>query len=436
MSRRQLIDAINARLGNKKLIWLGTRGQDAQPLLELACFEEVFSVAAPLGSLSIRQEHCLEEMCGRRPNLDNYTLDSDLSPQAIKLRRLLHQSLGEPSYLAAYRPHHLLSAVCYPRSEYVTYLGLFSERHAPFEHKPWVETELRRFGVPVIPWKYYADDHIALLMEDLRARKELVLRASRTDGGFGISRVNRDENMLDKLPPHNDGFFAAAPVLLPHIPLNVGACLFPDGHVTLHGPSVQLIGLPGCTNRPFGYCGNDFSAYANLETAHQQELEQIVRRTGQWLSKQGYLGAFGVDAILYQGQILVVEINPRFQGSSRQSAIIDRQFDRPDIYLCHIASFLGIDAPKMMPIDNKILTKVCRSHIVVHNIHDVDIYPRLSALMPEEMERIELLPGDGVSVATEAIVCRIVRHGSVTQDGWTLESGTRALVERITGVDP
>ena len=95
-----------------------------------------------------------------------------------------------------------------------------------------------------------------------------------------------------------DGFLAASRYLDPHIPLNINACVFQDGTVTLHGPSVQLIGIPDLTRRTFGYCGNDFGAIRHLDPRFVKEFEKMVLKVGGWLWSQGYLGAFGVDALV------------------------------------------------------------------------------------------------------------------------------------------
>ena len=109
-------------------------------------------------------------------------------------------------------------------------------------------------------------------------------------------------------------FIAAAPYLVPNIPLNVNACVFSDSLVSLHSPSFQLIGLPGFTSRTFGYCGNDFAQVRELEGNVLDQLEHIVLESGKWLAGKGYVGAFGVDALLCKGQVYLTEINPRFQG--------------------------------------------------------------------------------------------------------------------------
>ena len=83
--------------------------------------------------------------------------------------------------------------------------------------------------------------------------------------------------------------------------MNVDGCIFRDGTIHIRHPSLQLIGIPSCTNRSFGYCGNDFAfAVANvLGEKGLSELETITQHTGEWLYTQGYIGAFGVDAMLY-----------------------------------------------------------------------------------------------------------------------------------------
>ena len=140
MTRKQRIEQIESRLGKRKLVWFGTRGTDSRALLEISQFSEVFSIITPFGSPSLRLEVCLETLKGLRVDLELYGLDYDTSPEALDLRRYLFASLGEPAVVATYCPGSFFTSIYYPRSEFVEYLGLFHERQAPFEHKPWVES--------------------------------------------------------------------------------------------------------------------------------------------------------------------------------------------------------------------------------------------------------------------------------------------------------
>ncbi len=433
MNRDDYIAKVSERLGTRKLVWIGTRGHDAQALMDIPQFSQVFSVAAPLGSLSIKTDMCLESLSLRRENLDTYTLDDDTSDAALEVRRSLYEALGTPTALAAYRSLNLISAVCYPRARFVKYLGMFHERQWPFEHKPWVENELRQAEVRVLPWTYYTDDHQQRLREELECRGTMVLRANRSDGGTGLRIVSRSADLEAQLPKHRDGFIGAAPLLLPHIPLNVNACVFPGGHITLHAPSFQLIGLEGCTSKPFGYCGNDFAAIRHLDDRVLMAFDDLVRRTGCWLASQGYVGAFGVDAMVHEGMVYLVEVNPRFQGSSMLAARIDRRMGRPDLFLCHLAAFLGLEPPDVAEGIPELATNQPElAHIICHNVHDRAVRFHRSSPDQASMFEFELVPDDRVAIQPEAILFRAVTRGPVTPDGWRLDASCAQELARAT----
>ena len=417
--RKQFIKQVEARLGRRKLVWFGTRGTDSQALLQISQFSEVFSLIAPLDSLSIREEVCLETLKCVRVDLDRYSIDYDDSAEARHLLQRLCDSLGEPTVIAMYRPGAFFTSTYYPRSEFVEYLGLFHEQQAPFEHKPWVESELRRRGVRTVGWRYFGDADRKRVHEDLE-NGPVVLRTSRSDGGAGLTLIHDPSEIGSRWPTHSDRFLAVAPYLVPNIPLNVNACVFSDSSVSLHSPSFQLIGLPGFTSRTFGYCGNDFAQVRELEGNVLNQLEHIVLESGKWLASKGYVGAFGVDALLYEGQVHLTEINPRFQGSSHISSTIDAQLDRPDMFLEHIAAYLGVPAPPFVGLRDLTRNQPKIAQVVCHNVGPNPVC--LGVEHPSETSDVSctLLPKEHIAVEPEAILFRAVVENSVTADGGSL----------------
>lgn len=430
MTRHRYLDKIRHHLGKRKLIWFGTRGDDARPLLAIPQFAEVFSIIAPLGSLSVANEVSLETLTARRVDLDSYRLDDDTSDEAQHLRQLLYDSLGEPAVVVLYRPLSFFSSVYYPRIEHIEYLGLFHERQGPFEHKPWVESELRRLGIEVLPWRYFADNDLRRLSE-IAESGPLVLRANRSDGGAGLTLVTDRQELESRWPSHKDGFLAAAALLEPNIPLNVNACVFEDGTVTLHGPSLQLISLEGCTRRRFGFCGNDFCQVRELDPRILDALEGITLQAGSWLARKGYLGAFGVDAMVYDGRLLLTEINPRFQGSSVISARLDEALDRSDLFLNHIGAFLGLPAPPGVRLRDLVREQPAYSQVISHNCASESIVAEPSHNNTEIDYECELLPRSATIVDPEAILLRVLIKGSVTTDGHHLRPPHHSKVKQI-----
>jgi hypothetical protein len=435
LTRNRYIEQIQRRLGKRKLVWFGTRGDDARPLLAIPQFAEVFSIIAPLGSLSIANEVSLETLKGRRVDLDNYRLDDDVSDEAKCLKRLLYDSLGEPTVVVPYRPLSFFSSIYYPRIEFVEYLGLFHERQAPFEHKPWVESELRKFDIEVLPWRYFADNDLRRLSEIADACP-IVLRANRSDGGAGLALIRGRQELEDCWPNHNDGFLAAAPLLEPNIPLNVNACVFHDGTVTLHGPSLQLISLDGCTRRRFGFCGNDFGQVRELDPELLDAFETVALRVGSWLVSKGYLGAFGVDAMIYDGRVLLTEINSRFQGSSVISARLDENLDRPDLFLNHMAAFFGLPAPSIIGLRDLACEQPEYAQVIAHNCGFEPVTVETTHDAAEMEYEFGLLPDSATLVEPEAITMRVLVKGAVTIDGHHLVSPYREQIEGLVARGP
>lgn len=421
--RAQRLEEISQRLEGRRLIWVGTRGTDANPLLELDAFAACFSLIAPMNSGSLEREVCLETISRHRVNLDQYDFDRDRSTEAGELRAGVRAFLQEPSVIVPYRPLRFLSSISFTDSGMVRYFGLFHESQAPFEHKPWVESELKAQGIPVVPWTYYASEDAQRLADTVRGQP-MVVRLNRSSGGTGLQLVRSPTELQAGTQADADGFLAASPFLWPNVPLNVNACVYPGGFVSIHRPSLQLIGIPRSTRLLFGYCGNDFAAVEGLEPTLLDQLEEIVRQIGTWLGRMGYRGAFGVDAVEHGGQILVSEVNPRFQGSSEVSARIDADLGLPDMYMDHLSAYL-----ELPPLPNPPLRDLVRMHpgysqVLFHNLLDEDVpgfSPPHSASGSEAEMVLSAAPD--VTVAPGAIRWRLVLPKRVTRDGHALLPG-------------
>ena len=418
-SRRQRLGEISDRIGRRQLVFFGTRGTDARPLLEIEQFRHCVSLVAPLCAVSMPDECCLETLTGLRVDLDTYHTDRDYSEEARMLHRSLLRACDEPSILVTYRPAEFLTSVYFPRLATTQYLGVFDGLAAMLEHKPFVETALCEAGVPVVGWSYYADEDIPWLTEAI-AREPHVLRVNRSSGGKGLVLANSPEELQAMLPSHSDRFIGVAPYLHPNTPVNIGACVFRDGSVTVHTPSLQLIGLNCCTDRQFGYCGNDWARIRDLDAQVLDKLEEITFIAGRWLHMMGYLGAFGVDAVVHQGRVFLSEINVRFQGSSAVSAELDSQMDLPDIYCDHIAAFLNLPASPPMRVRDLVREQALASQIICYNRHDHEMTLSHDRPGAGRAFQLDLLPAPGIRSCEHAILFKALFSGPVTSDGLSL----------------
>jgi len=438
VNRERVISVIENAIGHRRLMWVGTRGTDAHPLLSIGQFGGIVGLIAPLGvpSWPDGSEECLECISGVRVDLNAYSVDDDDSADRVDLGVRLRSALTPGTLVVAYRPTAFLASAYFPRMENATYLGMFHGHQAAYEHKPWVETELAARGVPTIPWRYFSDSDHTVMQEWMEGRT-CVLRANYSDGGIGL-KVFDERLGAASGPAHDGGFLAVAPLLDPNIPLNVSGCVFPDGTVTVKSPSVQLIGVDSCTGRQFGYCGNDFaSVHDALGDDGLAEFEGIARATGAWLGDRGYIGAFGLDALLYGGRICLTEVNPRFQGSSAAASSILSQAGASDIYLDHLRAVLGLDGPsqEMSLAEQGALQARAGgrlAQVVCYNTGP-ELRVRENAVVPDlDYGDLKGTPDAGVTVMSEAMLFKVFVHESVTRTGFDIPGWLSADITRLT----
>jgi hypothetical protein len=415
------LDEVTRHLAKRNLIWLGFRGADASVLAQIPQFSRVFSITAPLESAPAISETCLEVLQKKRADVHTYHPDDDSSQEACRMHRDLFAEFSKPTAVLTYRPDKFFASAYFPRSGNVEYFGLFYARQSAFENKPWVESELKKYGVRTIPWRYYSSRDLSEQAHSI-SQGPIVVRFDRLSiGGGGNMVIFRDRSEIAEATCTGPvSLISVSPYLEPSIPLNVNACVFQDGSVSLHGPSLQLIGIRSCTNLVLGYCGNDFSRIRNLDVAILNELEEMTIKVGKWLAGMGYLGVFGVDAIEYKGHVYFAEINPRFQNSSVIAALLDEELDRPDMYLNQMAVFFGLPAPPCVPLRELARQQRGLSQIICHNRYRQPVLRREIVNPGQKNSEFALLPAGDVAVVPEGLLFKAVVNGSVTEDGKSL----------------
>lgn len=437
MRRSELLQQLAGCLGDRQLVWFGTRGDDVEAAAELRALSMSYSLIGAYGRRTAVKGTALEDLTGTRMDLDTFDLDQHPRDDAMRtLRQALLRTLARPSVLFAYRPSAFLSAVCFARQDRCQYLGLFGGHQAAFEHKPWVESAIAGLDIPHVPWTYVADDDRLEAIRFLR-NGPIILRRSRTNGGVGLTRLD-DENRLEELwPDEDEAFVSVAPFLDKAVPVNVGGVVWRDG-VTVHPASVQLIGVPGCTRRPFGYCGNDFAAVSDLGEETVGAIEQAVVKIGEWLRSAAYLGAFGVDFLVKDGIPLFTEVNPRFQGSTHLSCQISVNLEESCLLTEHIAAFFGLPAPPRLSLWQLALAAPPAAHVVVHStasvpavIDPADLVD--GVLRAGMLSRADVLTRPELVTEPGGTVARMTLRDRVTTTGFDIAEPLRAIVADWSG---
>lgn len=426
MDRDALLAAVVERLGHRRLVWSGLRGEDVEPLADLPQLHAAYSMIGRYGHRDAVEALAHEDLTGVRPDLEVYDIDNHLTEEGARAFRRTHlRTLSEPSALLPYRSSQFLSSIWFARRDRCLHLGLFGGHEAAFEHKPWVETSVQALGIPTVPWTYVADED-QLITHHLLHDGPVVLRRSRTSGGEGFLLVDDPSQLADAWPSVPEAFMSVAPFLADTLPLNVGATVWHDG-VTVHRPSVQLVGIHSCVTRPFGYCGNDFGLAATLGREMIDQIEQSTITIGRWMRECGYLGTFGVDYLLHEGQLLFTEVNPRFQGSTQASCRLSIEANEGCLMLEHVAAFLGVEAPRVRPLRARVAEDPPLAQVVVHwtGTQTCSLDPTMlvdAVRHHPDGAAAEVRTRPDLATQTGGVVIRLVARGQVTESGFDLRS--------------
>lgn len=419
------MDEVSGRLRGSRVLWFGLRGEDIESLSDLPELTASASVIAAWDG-STRSSISLDSISGRRVDLDVYDIDAmPMGPSEQILLDTMTSWITDPTVLLPYRPSAFAMSLGLVEPQ-TTVLGALAASNSSLDDKPWVETTLARRGVRTVPWVYVRSPDNTAVRTILRSRRS-VIRPERSSGGVGLRLVSDTHELRSILADTPARFLCLAPFFDGAISINAAGVVWRDG-ISLHPASVQIIGDDSFTTRRFGYCGNDFAAFHDLGLATARQLEEMTLSVGEWLQSLGFLGAFGVDALLHQGAVYFVELNPRLQGSSAASALASRDAELPCVYLEHLASLLGFACPlERRPLLDQ---PVAPSLVVMHNVSGCDQraapVDTLSEWRPSErVVRRDLRPNPGTLVAPNAAFLRVFLETSITDSGGSIDPARR-----------
>jgi biotin carboxylase len=123
----------------------------------------------------------------------------------------------------------------------------------------------------------------------------------------------------------------------------VEACI--TRHGTIVGPFMtDLTGYPELTPYQGGWCGNDLFPEA-LSEAHRATAIGHVRRLGDRLAQEGYIGFLEIDVLvdLDSDEVYLGELNPRISGASSMTNVTAGAYADVPLFLFHLLEFMGVE---------------------------------------------------------------------------------------------
>ncbi len=191
--------------------------------------------------------------------------------------------------------------------------------------------ELLKSVVPMVEYKnMIGKDLTEMNLSDLN--KSLVIQLPYGSGGSKTFLYDKStENKIKQLILQ-DATYSVSEYQEDNIPYNIH-CIIGENQIELLPPSEQDLEI----TEKIEYIGSFF-----VITIPPQVKEKMINYSNKIckkLQQLGYKGVLGIDWIYVKDELYFIEINPRFQGSTRQVDLLLKKSDLPSIFELNYLAF-------------------------------------------------------------------------------------------------
>lgn len=206
-----------------------------------------------------------------------------------------------------------------------------------------------------------------------------VIQKNVSGGGSGTYALNKlnEEEILALL--NDDDLYLVSPLYSPNLSVSCHSMIDSNNIVVLP-VSEQVINTENCK---LEYMGNRYFSN-NLLISKKVHQEAMI--ICELLQQIGYRGICGFDFIEYNNDVMLIEINPRYQGSSYVLNQVLKEHSLPSLFSLNSLCFNG-------GLSNDIISKISSLEINYENRYikywsENDLYEAIKIIQNDKVGRI------------------------------------------------
>ncbi len=183
----------------------------------------------------------------------------------------------------------------------------------------------------------------------------------------------------------------------------------------------QLIGVPGLTGLPFAYCGN----VTPFVMDRKSDISDVIEYSEHIALEFGLIGSNGVDLIQAENGVVVIEVNPRFQGSLDTIELSCGM----NVFEAHVKSFSG-----ELPKPQKFQCFAARNILYAgkNTVVNERLYEKLIKCM--KMGRAADIPEKGMIVKEDEPLTTLLETGMTRETALEKVEISAQYIKRMTEV--
>ena len=173
-------------------------------------------------------------------------------------------------------------------------------------------------------------------------KAKFVVQAPIASGGYGTFILGSNNGLEIQKEIISGCEYLVSKFLSQSISVNAHLIIF-DEEILLTPCSVQI--MKESNNRLF-YRGADFITYKKIPERGRKKFEQELLVVGQKMQRMGYRGICGIDGMITEEAVYILEVNNRFQASTPLINLSLSKIGLPSLHKLNCWAFEGKKAPK------------------------------------------------------------------------------------------
>lgn len=122
----------------------------------------------------------------------------------------------------------------------------------------------------------------------------------------------------------------------------LNGCITKSGNF-LGGLCYQITGVEGLAHSQAATVGNDYSVREGIDKEVLKQINEESEKISNVMKNSGYRGMYGIDLLIKDGNVYIIEINARQTQSVPFYTKLQLLNNQIPLSLLHLAEFLGID---------------------------------------------------------------------------------------------
>ena len=173
------------------------------------------------------------------------------------------------------------------------------------------------------------------LIEQYKTYDTFVIQQYLSTGGEGTFIMSKgNHKIVEKNLIANEKYLVSGYEKY-NIPVNMHAIIYEE-EILLFPPSIQIMQL---SDNKLLYRGADFIAIEQIKKDILDEFKKFMMSICHQLQKEGYRGITGVDGMIVDGEVYILEMNNRFQGSTQLINHSLKDYNLPSMHELNYRAF-------------------------------------------------------------------------------------------------